>query len=221
MVIYSTSTVSNEWCHYYSLYFSIEGHNLPVVMVKCDIWLSAAVISATPHHCIHLVVVQPPGVKVGWFGHAALQQHILSSLTPAYVGYTVMFQQSPPLLYSSSIYLSESIFPSASLPSRLLTYGLRFRLTAWVETVSLHLCHFPQARKVYSWLLLMSQSSWLSPSCMSTCCVLWCSSIAGFGDVWCCGFAHDATAWMSLSECFHSDRDALVWVIKGVPWQMR
>lgn len=88
------------------------GLKLLAVMVKCAIWLSAALISVNPHHSIHLVVVQPPGVKIGWSDHAGLQQHILTSLTLAYVGYTVMFQQSPSLLYSSSI----SQFSSFHLP---------------------------------------------------------------------------------------------------------
>lgn len=140
--------------YYYSLHCLWVWISCQFLMVlKGAIWLSAAVISATLHHCIHLVVVQPPGVKVGWCGHASLQHHILTSLTQAYVGYTVKFQQSPSLLYSWSICQSPSLHLPPSHPDAyepLLTYGLWFRLAAWVDTVSLHLCHFPQARKVYS-----------------------------------------------------------------------
>lgn len=97
---------------------------MPTLMVlKCAIWLSAAGIPATPHHCIHLVLVQPPGVKVGWSGHAALQHHILSSLTQPYVGYTVMLQLSPAHCFIPDPSICQS--PSLRLPPTPSAYTSR------------------------------------------------------------------------------------------------
>lgn len=170
------------FCNMFTMYISIESlDKLPGLMLSCAIWLSAAVICATRLHCIHLVSVQPPGVKVGWPGHAALQHRIPTSLTLAYVGYTAMFQQSPLtalflICHSPSLHLPPShlqclrsaayvwpLVPASSSSEDSFSSSVSFSISQ--EGLFLALPYVS---------IIMTVSAW-----MSTCCGLWWTSLAG------------------------------------------